>query len=697
MPTKINAINLLILDASSNDAEQTINVLRNNGHAVRSLQIVSEDDLKMALDKQAWDLFIVRDKMQSLSAEQCFNIVQHYNLDIPFIMTTKEYTIERTLDALRLGMKDVIPEDNDEYFKLVVERELSNIEDRLFRKIADNALIETTRRNELLLDSSRDAIAYITDGMHIYANHAYIELFGYKNSEELESLPIMDLMDPQQHNSFKKYLKDHAKGEDDYDFKFTGINENGNSFEAYLSLTDSKYDGENCTQVYIKTAEMNDEELAQKLKEISGQDRLTGLYNQHYFIDQVNECINKVAADNQLFAVFYIALDKFDSILDEYGITESEHYLKEVSQWLNDKLSNEAILARIGDSTFAVLYEIENKTDAEILAFSLCEQFFTHLFELSGLTIADSLSIGICLVDKSSTTPNKFLSNAHFASSRVQSKGGNGIRMHDNSLDSLENREEAQIAMEIQDILDAGCMHVIYEPIVKLHGKIQQIFLAKLAIESEHSGHQPITEAFNLVGRSSTSLKLDIWLMTESFKQFAEYRLEHANCKLKIHLSTASLLDDNLISNLLDLLSQNSLAENSVIFEFSEDDILAHLKQSIKIYHKMSENNLITSMSSFGSTADSEAVLNAINCSGLSWISIEESLFENFTTDNEAQQKVQHLLAFAHEHDLITIAPGISNAGSLATIWPMNVHHIHGDYIGTTTGKLAFDFSEASF
>jgi len=603
---------MLILDSSSNDAELTINILRNSGHPVRALQIVNEEDLKEALEKQVWDLFIVRDKIKKFSAEKCLQIVQHYNLDIPFIMRTKEYSVERTLEALRLGMKDVVPDDNDEYFKLVVERELSNIEDRISRKIADNALTETSKRNELLLESSRDAITYITDGMHIFANHAYIELFGYNNSEELESMPIMDLMDPQQHELFKQYLKNHAKGAAEDEFLFIGLKEDGNTFDAYLSLTDSKYDGEDCTQVYIKIVDVSDEELELKLKELSAQDRLTGLYNQPYFIEQLNESIAQVASTNQLSAVFYIAMDIFLSIQDQFGITESDHYLKDVSHWLKNKLSGDNVLARIGDSTFTMLHKIESPAEAETLAQYLCEQFPAHMFEIVGHTVTNSLSIGICLVDETTTNPSKILSNAHFAASRVQSKGGNGIYVHDNSLGTMDNREEAQTAMEIQDILKAERMHVMFEPIVKLHGKLQQIFHARLTVKSVHNEVQAIDELFDIGSSSRTALKLDHWLMTESFAMFSNYLSEHSHCKLKIHLSAASLLDENLISNLLDFLSQNSLPENSVIFEFCEKDIVTHLKMSVKVYKQMGQNNLISSLSGFGSTDQSEAVIRLL-------------------------------------------------------------------------------------
>ena len=111
----------------------------------------------------------------------------------------------------------------------------------------------------------------------------------------------------------------------------------------------------------------------------------------------------------------------------------------------------------------------------------------------------------------------------------------------------------------------------------------------------------------------------------------------------------------------------------------------------------MSEKGLTTGLYGVGSTLDSESIIESLNSDGFSWVSIEEKLFNNFNTDAKVQQKVKDLLHFAHEHELITIAPGISDAGSMAIIWPMNVHHIQGEYIGVKSDKMAFDFSQATF
>lgn len=697
MPSKSNAITMLILDPSSNDVEQTANILRNSGHAVRTTQILSEEDLENALEGKIWDIFIVKDNLKKPSAEKCLKIVQHYGLDIPFIMITEEYSVERTLEAMRLGMKDVIPEGNDEYFKLVVERELTNVEDRHTRESAERTLKETSKRNELLLESSRDAVAYITDGMHIYANVAYMDLFGYEDPEDIECMPVMDLMEAKGHDTFKKYLKNHSKGKEQDDFSFIGLCQDGSTFEAYLSLTDSVYDGEDCTQIYIKTAETSDDELEQKLKELSAQDRLTGLYNQHFFIDGIDKEINEAANTDQLSIIIYIELDNYVDILNKHGMKKADQYLKDISQWLIEYTSDDDILARIGDYTFASLTQVNAIKDAESLAKDLCEKFSKHLFEVDNLTVTETLSIGICPISENASNSEQVLSNAHFVSSRAKSKGGNSYQVFDSSLETLSNRDEATTALELQEELDAGNIYPLFAPIVKLHGKAEKIFNVKLAIDSEEGERTALADAFPINQLSSTAIKLDNWLMETVFDVFSEYLSGQSKCKLKIPLSAASLISNDLIPNLIDLLELYSLPSDSVIFQFNEQDVANHLKQAISVYSEMTDHGLISALSGFGKTPDSFSVLNSIHCKNLNWVSIDASLFNNFTTDADSQEKIRELLEFVHNKELISIAPGIADAGDMATIYPMGVHHIHGDYIGDASKSMSFDFSEITF
>ncbi len=697
MNQKLSTIHMLIRDPSSNEAEQTINILRNNGHAVRATQITNADELEAALEQQRWDLFIVRDNLDSPSAEDCLKIVQHYGRQIPFVMTTENYSVERTLEALRLGMQDVIPADNDEYFRLVVERELDAIEAKKLRSQASNTLREIEKRNELLLDSSRDAIAYITDGMHIYANHAYMELFGYEDEDELACIPIIDLVSSEYQEEFRNLLKAHIKGQAVEEFSFHGLKESGETFDATMTLTDSQYDGENCTQVYLKMAEADDAALQEKLKELSLKDRLTGLYNQEFLYASLDQAKEDASNENSLSSLVYLEPDHFEKFLEDFGIGSIDSYIKQIAEWLVDVCPDDSVVARIGDSNFAVLIHINKPEEAKTLAETLCKSFAEKMFEVNQQTQMDTASLGVVTVSESSPDSDKILSNAHFACTRAINKGGNQVKVHDASLDKLDNREDAQTAVEIQEAMENGKLAILYEPIVKLMGSVGTFYHGCIGVEKEPELIEKLSDAFNIGLRTETAANLDLWMIEETLKAFKEHVATSPELTIKLNLTPASILDEQLVSKINAMIGDADIPRQQLIFEFNEEYVVAHLKQSIDHFKAMKSAGFNVAVGDYGSTLNSNDLLNNLGLENVQWLTIDHALMADFLSNTASQERLAELLRFARDNELNSIVPDLADAGSLAMIWPMNADHISGSYIAMPNTEMDFNFEDSLF
>ena len=66
--------------------------------------------------------------------------------------------------------------------------------------------------------------AYVHDGMHVYANRTYLQLFGYDDHDELEGMPMIDLIAAQDQASFKDFLKHYRSEEGHAELTCTGVN-----------------------------------------------------------------------------------------------------------------------------------------------------------------------------------------------------------------------------------------------------------------------------------------------------------------------------------------------------------------------------------------------------------------------------------------------------------------------------------------
>ena len=78
MAIDTQAIKVLILDDSQNNAERLVSVLRNAGHATRAHRITSVEDLNQSL-QQNWDLCLACPETSFMTAQEAkdWGIVDH--------------------------------------------------------------------------------------------------------------------------------------------------------------------------------------------------------------------------------------------------------------------------------------------------------------------------------------------------------------------------------------------------------------------------------------------------------------------------------------------------------------------------------------------------------------------------------------------------------------------------------------------
>src|SRR3546814_5230720 len=97
----------------------------------------------------------------------------------------------------------------------VVRTEWGDLEARRTLRKLEAQVRETERRCDALIESSRDPIAYIHEGMHIRANAAYMEMFGFESFDDLEGMSLLDLVAPKHVDGFKALLQGLSKGDSD--------------------------------------------------------------------------------------------------------------------------------------------------------------------------------------------------------------------------------------------------------------------------------------------------------------------------------------------------------------------------------------------------------------------------------------------------------------------------------------------------
>ncbi|MCA1805954.1 MAG: PAS domain S-box protein [Xanthomonadaceae bacterium] len=278
---KEKTLRLIIVEESRNDAEALANILRNAGYAVRHVPVYDQEELETALAAQVPDLILCALEFETLSLDDVFTQLAQLRLEIPVIAVGATATEAEITEVLRHGAADLATYDQPERLQLIIARELKNQQLCANARRYESSFRESEKRARSLMESSRDAITYIHEGMHIYANRSYLEMFGFDELDEIEGTPILDMVSQEDHTMFKDFLRNYGKEEQvQEELDLRGLLPDGTTFKACMEFSSATIEGEPCTQIIIRN-QSNSQELEQKLKYLSKQDILTGLYNRH--------------------------------------------------------------------------------------------------------------------------------------------------------------------------------------------------------------------------------------------------------------------------------------------------------------------------------------------------------------------------------------------------------------------------------
>jgi len=508
MAPQKKTIRLLILEDSQNEAERLVSLFRNAGQATRVHRLTSSEDLADAL-QQTWDLLISAPASENLDPSEAIGAIRKQAKDIPVIQLIDGNDADAITEALALGAQGALPQGEDEWLILVANRELANLEERRARRSAEVALREAEKRCQLLLESSVDAIAYVHDGMHIYANRSYLELFGYEDVDELEGMPMIDLIASCDQGDFKGFLKNYQSLQGSAELVCGGVRADGGTFKASMHFSPASYDGEPCIQVVIRAE--NDNAELEKLREISSQDLVTGLHNRNHFLELLDAAVERAVNAGQEASLAYIRVDRFASVQAEIGLGDSDRLLAELAQLLRGQFSETAQLARFGDDAFAVLLPGAAPGQCERPLTELLRKVEGHLFDIGGRTVQTSLSIGVAALDEKTAKARDVIDRAHRCAEELPD--GNALSIHSPAGELAAAANRGSIVAMLQQALEKNSFRLLFQPIISLRGDSHEHYEALLRLLDPQGLEVPPGEFLGAAKEAGLATKIDRWVL----------------------------------------------------------------------------------------------------------------------------------------------------------------------------------------
>jgi GGDEF domain-containing protein len=244
------------------------------------------------------------------------------------------------------------------------------------------------------LSKFEQPVAYLHDGIHVYANPAYIKLFDQSSLEELEGIPIMDLLQESEQGLFKTFLREHAHGHSEYETLKIKLIVNNESIDATVECSNVFYDDEPCQQIVVKS-ESDASLIAEQLSYLSIYDVSSGLYTHNHLIEQLEKvAASQVSADDPPRALILLSLDNYNELASSLGMTETDLLYAKIGTNLKNHLSLDDLLCRYDSATFGLLTCGMEAPKLEALVRQLLNSINELLFEWTRTGNVISMYVG---------------------------------------------------------------------------------------------------------------------------------------------------------------------------------------------------------------------------------------------------------------------------------------------------------------
>jgi diguanylate cyclase (GGDEF)-like protein/PAS domain S-box-containing protein len=310
------------------------------------------------------------------------------------------------------------PEGNPRYM-------VSHFIDVTARRLAEQREAEAQQRFATAFADAPIGLALVgLDGRWIKVNRTLCELTGYSEVRLLE-LSFREITHPDDLHEDLREVERLLAGEiDTFRMETRYITAQGEVLWINLAVSLVR-DSEHRSLHFIRQSEDISERkhLEASLQHLADHDSLTDVWNRRRFRDELRCQISRCQRYDEHAALLSIDLDAFKQVNDTYGHKAGDAMLKRIAEELRKRLRATDSLARVGGDEFAVILTHISADDTTQLAAILGEVVSASSIRADGVEIALSASIGVVLLDDTTTNAESALDRADRAMYKAKPTG----------------------------------------------------------------------------------------------------------------------------------------------------------------------------------------------------------------------------------------------------------------------------------
>lgn len=295
------------------------------------------------------------------------------------------------------------------------------------RDIGERKRQEAELRLAALMLNASSAAMVVTDAANriVSVNPAFTHITGYAAAEALgrnPSLVSSGKQSPEFYRNMWRILMEtgHWEGE------WWNRRKNGEEYAEQVNLNVLRHpDGSVYRYVKIASDITDRKRLDDQIWRLANYDAVTTLPNRRLFLDRLHQEIRKSHRSGESLTLFFIDLDRFKEVNDEFGHDVGDALLVEASRRISCCIRSTDIVARHGGDEFvALLIGLTENSQIEAVATNMT-RLIAQPFLLGDVEVTISGSIGIAVYPRDAADERALIRKADQAMYGAKRDGRN--------------------------------------------------------------------------------------------------------------------------------------------------------------------------------------------------------------------------------------------------------------------------------
>ncbi|SEO60407.1 PAS domain S-box-containing protein/diguanylate cyclase (GGDEF) domain-containing protein [Luteibacter sp. UNC138MFCol5.1] len=681
-----NVIRILFIENSVEDAELLINVLRNGGIAVRPARATTPDDIQAALDESIPDLVLMNPGVPGIDTTTTMRQLDASGRDLAMIAVVDSLDDDTIADLFAAGARGVALRKRSDQVLAVVQREFEALSTRRQVRRLETALRETERRCDALLDSSRDAIAYVHEGMHVRVNQAYLEAFGFAEFDDIIGLPILDLVAGTHADDFKNTLRGLSKGDRiPPPMELLARRDDGGTFKASVEFAHATFEGEACLQIVFRQ-QMVDAALVAQLQ----RDPVTGLYNRSRTLECIDEAVAAAAAGRAGQAVLLVEPDNWKEIVASAGIGNADHLLAALAAKVTESIDpDEDVAGVLGDHTLGLILSPRGDLEHAALTERLRTTIAETIFDAGSRSLTVTITIGGTLIAEKNANTEAVLDQASACLRAAQNQGGNRVELHDPSAREKADAEREQYWLDlVREALAQDGLRLYHQQIISLQDAAGEFYEILVRMRGPKGDVLP-SYFFPVAERNGLLPAIDRWVLGHAIDALAHRENDGLTTTYFVKMTLQSLEDPELLPWLVRRLESAKLRRSRLVIEMPESKVLTSLRPTQEFVAGWRKAGGGFAIEQFGSGLNSFQMLNHVEAD---FLKIDRSFMTDLPQHPENQKRIAEICKEGHASGKQTVAEWVEDAVSTSLLFAAGVDFIQGNFLQEPAKVLAEEY-----